>query len=232
MNIKLCFIATILLALMFLVGVYVGANRVFPYNQMRWLAESLGEHNPKFSDDQKPGIVIFGDSLTARGEWSEFIEKKDYELLILARGGLRASSYPFKPKEYDGDIHIFWLGTNDLLNNIHLTVAYEALQHLVKQSTDRKKQVILLGIPLPIGISPLKRSEIVKYNTLLEQHCHNNGCTYIDTESILNKQFPVRSKISKDGVHLNLVASRLIASEVKKRCNLIVENMVLNPRTE
>ena len=99
--------------------------------------------------------MIFGDSLTLLGQWNPLTQKQGYEVLLRAIGGMKASEFIFSPENYGGDIHVFWLGTNDFLRGNELTKAYDGILELTQQSKDMNKKVIVMGIPIPIGASNL-----------------------------------------------------------------------------
>ena len=213
-----------LLIATFSCGVYVGSNRCFPYDVFRSLCDKFISDENVFDNESKQGVVLFGDSLTARGDWSILRDSKFHEILVLARGGQRAIDFMYSPADYEGDIHVFWLGTNDFNRGLDLTFSHEALVKLAQESASSGKKVIILGILEPVGISQLASSHIKRYNGLIMKSCEKYSWSFIDINLLLNERFPEREKISKDGIHLNLEASRYIAGFLKAECDQLLDN--------
>ena len=199
----------------FVVGTFVGSTRIFPYNLLRTVADKCQRYKPSLDKENCLVVAIFGDSLVARGDWSSLEKQGKTEIVLFAKGGLKASSFPYSPKDIAGDIHVFWLGTNDLLRQ-DLLAAEDGMFALLKQSVEMGKEVIVLGLPIPLGISDMSHSVFTFYNQSLNTKCQKESWTFIDTESLLNSKFPERKQISKDGVHLNLEASQYVAERLKK----------------
>ena len=213
---KIVFISIVIVV--FLLGIWIGANRVFPYDQVRSLSDKIHRFEGNITAEDKVGVVIFGDSLSARGDWKVIKESGEFELLILAKGGLRASTFPYDSNEYEGSIHAYWLGTNDLKSGLDYVNAYDALLALINRSQAQGKKIVILGIPYPLEMSDLAMSVFRSYNRRLSELCQKEGWAFIDTEKLLNEAYDDRTKITNDGVHLNLEASRLIAAEFHKVC--------------
>ena len=196
----------------FFFGVFTGANRSFPYNMMRSLSDKLRLHRPNLIVQEKVGVVLFGDSLSARGAWGEIQDSQNYELLVLAQGGLRASSFPYDPNTYSGNIHIYWLGTNDLLSGNNLVSALAGVERLAGKSAKAGKEVVILGVPVPLGLNSFRRGIFENYNRELSSLSSANGWRYLEINQILEDKYPERKKISPDGIHYTLEASEYFAT--------------------
>lgn len=221
---------TILLLILFIVfvfgvfslGVLVGVNRGETYNFMRSLSDQIRPNEVKLQDDDKAGVVLFGDSLSARGDWRVVQSSDEFEMLVLARGGLKASSFPYVSREYGGEIHAFWLGTNDLLGGLDVTGAYEGVLALANGSAKAGKKIVIFGLPEPLEVSEFSRAGFREYNNTLKELCAQKQWIFYDTESLLNGHYKDRRKSSHDGLHLNLEASKMVADKFKDICRLLL----------
>lgn len=207
--------------LVFGLGIYTGANRTFPYNMLRNLADKVRPYSPKLNS-HKVGIVLFGDSLGARGNWGAISQSEHYELLVLARGGLRAARFPYDPNDYAGSIHVYWLGTNDLLSEIDVQGALVGLEKMALKSELREKKVIIMGVPKPLIASELTQIGFAEYNLALQRLCSKKGWFYMDVEALLENEYPRRQLSTHDGVHLTLEASNLITRELYRSCQTLI----------
>lgn len=212
------------LLFVFLIGVFVGANRVFPYNILRGMSDKISPYNPVLRDKGKIGVVIFGDSLSARGKWDRVRRSSDYELLVVARGGLRASDFPYDSDNYTGEIHVYWLGTNDLLRDNDIVGAMVAMRTLTTKSARAGREVIVIGLPIPMGLEAFRVEVFQQYNRELKELSEQKSWTYVGMNEVLNLQYPDRNEISSDGVHLNLEASDFIAGELLKVLGKVIND--------
>lgn len=220
---SLFLLSPLILIIGYLVGFYMGLKKGFPYRIFRIVAEQVEPRQPKLQNHNKKGVVIFGDSLTVLADWSPL--SKGHEVLVLARGGVKASEFCYKPSEYGGVVHTFWLGTNDLIREIDLTGALKSVTALAYDSHEIGKKVVILGVPIPIGIGSLARDSVLKFNDDMEAQCIKEGWIFIDTEEVLSSRFPKRSEISADGIHLSIEASAYIAEALNKEIVKLVNDL-------
>lgn len=202
----------------FILGVLVGVNRVFPYNIVRSVSDRVRPSQVNLEGGDKVGVVLFGDSLSARGDWRVIQQSDKFEILVLAKGGLKASSFPYESESFGGEVHAFWLGMNDLLDGLDITGAYDGIMNLAEISDAEGKKIVIFGLPEPVELSDLSESVFQEYNNQLRTVCEYKGWTFIDTERLLNQKFIDRRKISSDGIHLNMRASQYVADKFSVVC--------------
>lgn len=216
-----------LLMVFFLMGLFCGANKVFPYYAVRSLSDivkpSVKASVVEDFEDGKLGVVLFGDSLSARGDWREIKGSEKYELLVVASGGWKANGFPYASDKYAGLIHVFWLGTNDLLSNLDMMGAYDAVSDMAVASAVKGKKIIFIGLPVPLNLSKFTQDAFRKYNEKLGELCMERGWSYLDAEGALNATFAGSADRTHDGVHLTVAASGLMAAELLNMCNRLME---------
>lgn len=119
---------------------------------------------PSLADDERPGILILGDSLSAgygidvKSGWVNLLQQRltgKYPHRVInasvsgetAGGGL--ARLPALLKEYQPSFVILELGANDGLRGHPLNIMQQQLEAIIQQSQSSGAKVLLLGMHIP-----------------------------------------------------------------------------------
>ena len=165
------------------------------------LAALLVTTGPTDAQTAAARIVMFGDSLTARGDWRRLLDRDDVANHgadgDTVRGATRRAHRVHRLRP---DTVLVMLGINDLIGGR----APEDCVADMRQLRDRlragapRARLIIQSV-LPVGPS-LKRltPKIAEFNRGLAALCADGGCTYLDVAGGFSE-----AGLSKDDLHLS-----------------------------
>jgi lysophospholipase L1-like esterase len=149
-------------------------------------------------------IVMFGDSLTDRGEWSELLGLEHVANRGIAGDTiLRATARVEEVAALDPEVVIVMLGINDLLGGRSADDTAHAYHRLVaKLRAKLPRAAIVVQSVLPVRERDYL-AEIAALNARLRAMCAGEACEYVDVASALaDRDGRLEAALTHDGVHL------------------------------
>ncbi|HEY5923262.1 MAG TPA: GDSL-type esterase/lipase family protein [Kofleriaceae bacterium] len=154
-----------------------------------------------------PDVVMFGDSLTDRGEWPELLKNARVvnrgiagDTIAAARTRVAALA-PLRPKTI-----AVMLGINDLLGGASVAdciAHYTELLAALKQGDPAPRIVVQSVLPVRAPIS-LSNDVIRQLNAQLRELCAARGCEFLDAHAAFGgSDGALDASLTTDGVHLN-----------------------------
>ncbi len=170
--------------------------------------------------DKEYTVVMFGNSITAGGNWNELVGRAD--LLNSGYPGYTSSHLKRLAEEgviiHKPKICFIMVGINDILigDPIHGIKAnyIEILNRLLENNITPVVQSILYGVN-----NPRSKIMIDSMNTFLLRYCNDNKIKYLDLNFVISNSQGLNPENSTDGLHLNQRAYKLWAIEVKRVLN-------------
>ena len=155
---------------------------------------------------------MVGDSL-ARGVGTK-LEQQSHMVTTRSRGGARIENVTEEIEllKDNPDRHLVILvGTNNVQNETSETIRtkYKSLLETSKKVKNRRVSVI--GIPRRFDLSGYQNSRRIGVNLQLEKMCSELEIDFIEHE-------PYRSRIARDGLHLNHVGQDELARKIFEHC--------------
>lgn len=230
---KIKIISVFILGMVFIYGIFVGAKKIFPYEQLRYVKNyfidnsNYDERSPYYfhkksqfellSENNKYEIIMIGDSITDGGLWNELL-KND---LIQNRGiggdttvGVLDRLNSINPSIQKAFIMI---GINDFSRGRTVDDVYQNYVEIISLLTKKNIKVIIQSTLFVGKNKPNFYNENVsKLNEKLKSFAFNNNLDFIDLNRLLASNYILDDKYSKDEIHLNGAAYKLWADEIKK----------------
>lgn len=202
----------------FLAGVLVGARKSFPYYLLRSLAEPFWGSEAPATDEDRPNLLMVGDSLVARGDWRGL--EREWDVLNFGRGGRKVAELvgesDYLPLE-SADAIVFWCGVNDLRQRRPVAELIKELEYLLGRFGG-EAAVIVLGIPEVRGEGASTWRENARLvNGWLREYCAASGLVFIDPNELLSDASGLRPEYSRDGVHLLMDGYAVIREQLSDR---------------
>jgi lysophospholipase L1-like esterase len=175
--------------------------------------------------DKDIEIVMFGNSITAWGEWETLLDRND--LLTSGFPGYTSSHLKLlianNVIKYNPVICFIMVGINDIQLGIPM--------HLIKSNyismlEDLKKNRItpVVESVLYAVDNPEINNEVDSLNRFLIDYCNTNNIDYLDINTKLSTSNGLKPEYSTDGIHLNKKAYDIWAQEIKRFLNSIEHN--------
>ena len=166
----------------------------------------------KFKDKAKDTIVLIGDSLT-RGVGAK-LEQQSHMVTTKSRGGAKIENVTEQIEllQDKDDRHLVVLvGTNNIQNENSETIRKKFKSLLETSKKVKNRRVSMVGIPNRFDLSGYQNSRRIGVNLQLEKMCRELDIEFITYE-------PYRSRIAKDGLHLNHVGQDELARKIFEHC--------------
>lgn len=160
-------------------------------------------------------IIMFGDSITGRGEWQILLGNE--HLINLGVDGDTTSGMlsrldtvlEIKPKQF-----FLMAGINDLCMSIPLEVVfknYTTILSLLKENGIKTTVQLTLLTQMPAVNKKVKL-----FNEMIVNYCQENDVEYIDlNEPFSNDEGLLREDLTTDGLHLGQKAYKAWAYKIK-----------------
>lgn len=156
-------------------------------------------------------IVMLGDSMTKRGDWSRLTGKNTVNLGIdgLKSPGVLNATLP-KAIQLNPDFIYLMIGVNDANTQGYKSDNYEAVITAICDTLESKKIAFAIQSVLPSTISftisdpPVLKQAVDTMNTFLTDLCAARKIPFIDVRSVLTTPAGYLDEAySSDGLHLN-----------------------------
>lgn len=166
----------------------------------------------KFKHKAKDTIVLIGDSL-ARGV-GEKLEFQSSMVTTMSKGGAKIENITEQvgSLQDNEERHLVVLaGTNNIKNETSeiIKTKYRSLLEACRKTKNRR--ISIIGIPQRFDLSGYQNSRRIGVNEKLEALCKEFGVEYIQHE-------PYRSRLAKDGLHLNNLGQDELARKIFSHC--------------
>jgi lysophospholipase L1-like esterase len=146
-------------------------------------------------------IVLFGDSLTARGNWKKLLDRDDVVNRGLDGDTIRGATRRLhQVTRLRPEIVVVMLGINDLIHGrsaAHAAADLRRLRERLKAGLPTAHLVVISVLPVGPSLSRLT-PQIEDLNERLIDLCSDGGCAYLD----LAREFEPRG-LGKDDLHLS-----------------------------
>jgi len=215
---KMTYITIVILAYIF--GAVTVHYKLFPYKQMldyrKQMSKKNEDMNNKYLKNEKyhidtglyniykekqADIVMLGDSLTKRVNWSELLNIRIINRGIdgdITEGYLHRmeSIYMLHPKK------VFLNGgTNDIFKGYSVENIFENYKELIHLLEERKIQPYVQSV-IYTRYAPFNK-KIKALNTLLKEYCNEKNVPFINLNLKLSKDDMLIEKYTLDGSHLS-----------------------------
>jgi lysophospholipase L1-like esterase len=158
-------------------------------------------------------VVMFGDSLTARGDWKRLLGPEIVNLGVDGDTIRNATKRVRRIERHHPSVVIVMLGINDLLGGRPPAVCLDDMRRL----TSRLREVapgahLIVTSVLPVGRSLSRYMPAIEdLNIRLRHLCSDGSCAYLDVAAELEAR-----GISRDDLHLNDAGYERWAAIVKR----------------
>jgi len=170
----------------------------------------------------KAEIVMFGNSITARGNWNVLLNRNDIKNSGI--DGFTTSHFVLLIKShvvaYKPKICFLEGGINDIMVGIPVSRIKSNYISLVDGLTKNNITPIVQST-LYQENNPQSKIQVDSLNNFLARYCKTNGITYLDINSKLSTKNGLKPEYSLDGTHINKEAYKVWAKEI----NEILKNL-------
>lgn len=167
----------------------------------------------------KTDVVMFGDSITARGEWSELFPG----INIINLGVDGDTAYNLKKRirqvySYNPEYCIILVGFNDIcLSRDSVDFIYKNYTWVLNKLIQRDITPVIVSTTYAADV--LKNyekvnTEIDALNQMLKKYASDNNVRYIDLNSRITKNHRLSGEYATDQVHLNDKAYKIWKDEI------------------
>jgi len=233
----------VLIILSFSYGAAVGRYEIFPFSNIQSLKKIIVLDNDQKSitikDDEKNyrwldrvslfeklnkthDIVVFGDSIMERFEWTEYFKDVDIvnrgiagdtSFLILERLDNVVATKPEKV--------FLMIGINDLNRGRSPETIFNNIVSIAEKLNDNgikviMQSVILLSEEYDLDHKVADNKEILKLNELIKEYCFEKKYIYVDHNENLAYKGYLNNDYTIDGFHLNGNGYFILAENLKK----------------
>lgn len=234
-------IKSLLVVLLFFYGVAVGNYHIFPYKYLKYAKDIIltgkiqkkiyQQYRPEITQHKiikgKADVVMFGDSLTEDGLWSELLYP--YKAFNRGIGGDNVSNMILRVDsviKLQPKVVFLLAGINDFMGRKSVD---EVMNDYIKLVEILQKNKIEVIIQSTLGCSLKKVSycgnlmvRITELNKRLIAFAQSQGVSYLDlNKGLLDDKVGLKDEYTYDGVHLLGKAysywSGRVLEEIKKR---------------
>jgi lysophospholipase L1-like esterase len=167
--------------------------------------------------------IMFGDSITAEGNWSILLEDVN-----VSNQGICGDTSKDLLNRFDRSINekahtvFLMIGINDLAQKISVAKVYENYIEIIKKLQSLNK-IPIVQSTLYVGmrfnnIDPSINADVDKLNVKLIEYCNTNNIKFLDINKILAPNSILEDKYTFDSLHINEEAylkwSDLIKEEI------------------
>ncbi|SDK56154.1 Lysophospholipase L1 [Pedobacter sp. ok626] len=161
-------------------------------------------------------VIMFGDSITNGANWKELLQRKDVKTCGFP--GFTTSHLVWLIKENVIDLkpEICFLegGINDIGVGIPLSRTKANYKKLIDGLLDNHIVAVVQSV-LYQQNNPESKIQVDSLNTYLIEYCKTRKVHYLDINGRLSSATGLKAEYTVDGTHLNSVAYKIWAKEVK-----------------
>ncbi|MBW8332306.1 MAG: hypothetical protein K0M40_09830 [Prolixibacteraceae bacterium] len=177
-------------------------------------------------NDVKPlksySIVMFGNSLTAGGKWSNDLNRLDIK--NSGTGGFTTSHFVWILKgeviKYNPKICFIEGGINDIGVGIPSNRTFRNYKSIVDTLLKYQIEPVLQStfyVNLPNdSVTKFYNSRVDSLNKYISTLANENGITYLDLNQHLSENGKLKKELNKDGIHLNELGYKIWIREIDK----------------
>jgi alpha-glucosidase len=164
---------------------------------------------------KKIEIVMFGNSITAWGDWDNLLDRNDIRnsgypgytssqlAFVVNKGVLKA-----KPR-----LCFMMAGINDLQDGITIHRIQSNYVDIISKLRANGIVPVMESVLYIIDNAEINRN-VDSLNAFLIDYCKSNNIDYLDINSKLSTPSGLKAEYSTDGIHLNQKAYRIWANEI------------------
>lgn len=164
-----------------------------------------------------PTIVMFGNSITAQGKWTELLDRTD----VLNSGLPGMSTYHFLHllPSHVINLHPKICFVKGGINDITVGVSQEKMQGFYQAILDKiiENNIIpVVTLTVYEQNDPISKKEVDTLNAFLVNYCSQHNVDYIDLNQFISDSTGLKAEYAVDKTHLNDKAYEIWAREIKK----------------
>lgn len=161
-------------------------------------------------------IVMFGDSITARGNWKELLGNEHTVNLGIDGDCTEGLLNRIKTVvELDPKNVFLMIGVNDLCTSVPLETIFENYKKILECL--KKKSINIIVQAVFITQMKAVNKKIIQFNSMVEDYCKEQNITFIDlNEFFKNEENLLREDLTTDGLHLGLKAYKVWAYKLNQ----------------
>ena len=164
-----------------------------------------------------PAIVMYGNSITAQGKWTDLLDRTD----VLNSGLPGMTTYHFLQllQSHVIDLHPKICFVKGGINDITVGVSQARMQEFYKAILDKiiaNNIVPVVTLTVYEQSDPVSKKEVDLLNQFLIQYCDEYQLTYIDLNQFISDSTGLKAEYAVDKTHLNEEAYLIWAREIKE----------------
>jgi lysophospholipase L1-like esterase len=168
-------------------------------------------------------IVMFGNSLTAQGNWNEDLNRLDIK--NSGKSGFTTSQFVYilysSVIQYKPEICFIEGGINDIGTGIPLSRTYKNYESIVDTLIKYKIEPVLQStLYVNQANDSVVNSKVDSLNYFLLKLASKKNVMYLELNPYLSENKRLKKEFSKDGIHLKESAYKIWVREVKKILDL------------
>lgn len=161
-------------------------------------------------------IIMYGDSITGRGNWKSLLENE--HLVNLGVDGDTTSGMIARLDsvlEIKPNILLLMAGVNDLCMSIPLEEVFENYKKILESLKENCIKTIVQATLLTQ--MPAVNKKVKTFNEMLEKYCKEKSIEFVNlNEAFSNEEGLLREDLTTDGLHLGQKAYKVWAYKIKK----------------
>lgn len=166
---------------------------------------------------QKASVVLFGDSITASGNWNDLLDRNDVK--NSGFGGFTTSHLRWLISEnvidYAPEICLLSGGINDIGVGIPLERIKTNYKSLIDTLISNNIIPIVQSTLYQVD-NPESKMMVDGLNSFLSDYCNQKSIKYLDINSKLSTDNGLKAEYSTDGTHINEKAYLIWGKEIKE----------------
>lgn len=180
-------------------------------------------HKPMNVDQPSYKVIMFGNSLTANGKWSDGVGRSDVK--NSGTPGFTTSHFVWiikdKVLQYTPTICFLEGGINDIGVGIPLERTYENYTSLVDTLLAHNiipviQSTLYTNFPNNASQTTHHNQMVESLNTFLKELATSRGIVYLDLNKFFSENKKLKPAYTQDGVHVNAEAYKIWYEEVKR----------------
>ena len=179
----------------------IGIGGYNPSERERYLTEAWSESLDDFNAD----VVFLGDSITAGGDWSEWLSDISVCKLGVPGESLEQIYYRLDMVETLEPNKVFLLAGVNNISRWNYEETIREWYSLILEELSEVGCIVYVQSILPVREpSSVDNRRIEIANEIIQELAENYGCEFVDLHSsFIDENGAMQEELTKDGVHLN-----------------------------